>query len=318
MIRIITLNLNGIRSACAQGLLSGSAAQKADVVCVQEIKAQDADLDDAMRAGGHEGALPLRREEGLQRGRRVRARSPSRSGSASASRVRRRGPLRRGRFRRLSVVSLYLPSGFQLAGAPGGQVPLPEAFCRTCRNWASGREVVVCGDWNIAHKEIDLKNWKLQPEELRLPARGARLADPKVFDEFGFVDVFVARRRHPSATRGGAIAARLGQERRLAAGLPDRHPGHRDKAKATDIYVEERFSDHAPLIVDYDVVRPLVVSCGTQQSESLVIVEPGGHVGRLPLSLSTCPPGSCQEHEIERWGGGAVHQRVGAAAAVGG
>ena len=64
--------------------------------------------------------------------------------------------------------------------------------------------------------------------------------------------------------------------------------------------------------------RSLVVSCGTQQSEYLVVVEPGGHVGRLHLSLSTCPRGGKQEHQIERWSGGAVHQRVGAAAAVGG
>ena len=64
--------------------------------------------------------------------------------------------------------------------------------------------------------------------------------------------------------------------------------------------------------------RPLVVSCGTQQSELLVVVEPGGHVGRLPLSLSICPRGGCQENGFERWSGGAVHQRVGPAAAVGG
>jgi hypothetical protein len=63
---------------------------------------------------------------------------------------------------------------------------------------------------------------------------------------------------------------------------------------------------------------PLVVSCGTQQSESMVVVEPGGHVGRLPLSLSTCPRGGCQEHGFERWSGGAVHQRVGPAATLGG
>ena len=63
---------------------------------------------------------------------------------------------------------------------------------------------------------------------------------------------------------------------------------------------------------------PLVVSCGTQQSELLVVVEPGGHVGRLPLSLSTCPRGGSREYGIERWSGGAVHQRVGLAAAVGG
>ena len=63
---------------------------------------------------------------------------------------------------------------------------------------------------------------------------------------------------------------------------------------------------------------PLVVSCGTQQSELLVVVEPGGHVGRLPLSLSTCPRGSNRESGFEHWSGSAVHQRVGTAAALGG
>ena len=64
--------------------------------------------------------------------------------------------------------------------------------------------------------------------------------------------------------------------------------------------------------------RPLVVSCGTQQTEWPVVVEPGGHVGRLPLSLSTCPRGGSQEYGFERWRGGAVHRRIGSASTMGG
>ena len=91
--------------------------------------------------------------------------------------------------------------------------------------------------------------------------------------------------------------------------------------------VNERFATMcAHYLVDPDFCNvasgwekgPFVVSCGTQQSELLVVVEPGGHVGRLHLSLSTCPRGSSRESGFEHWSGSAVHQRIGSAAAVGG
>jgi exodeoxyribonuclease-3 len=118
----------------------------------------------------------------------------------------------------------------------------------------SGREIVLCGDWNIAHKEIDLKNWRgNQKNSGFLPEERAWLT--KVFDQHGWVDVY--RRLYPNTTgaaytwwsnRGQARAKNVGwridyqiASKRIAA-----------TAVKAKVYKNKRFSDHAPLIVDYE------------------------------------------------------------------
>ncbi len=120
---------------------------------------------------------------------------------------------------------------------------------------AEGREIVLCGDWNIAHQEIDLKNWKSnQKNSGFLPEERAWLS--KVFDELGWVDVY--RRLYPDTTgeaytwwsnRGQAWAKNVGWriDYQIAT------PGIAATAVEAQIYKAERFSDHAPLIVDYDI-----------------------------------------------------------------
>jgi exodeoxyribonuclease-3 len=119
---------------------------------------------------------------------------------------------------------------------------------------AEGREVVLCGDWNIAHKEIDLKNWKSnQKNSGFLPEERTWLT--RVFDEIGWVDVY--RQLHPEATgeaytwwsnRGQAWAKNVGW--RIDYQITT--PGIAATAKNAAVYKEQRFSDHAPLTVDYD------------------------------------------------------------------
>jgi len=116
---------------------------------------------------------------------------------------------------------------------------------------ASGREVIVCGDWNIAHKEIDLKNWRGNKKNSGfLPEERNWLT--QLFDEVGFVDVF--RVVHPEleaytwwSNRGQAWAKNVGWriDYQIAT------PGIAQRAKSASIYKEQRFSDHAPLTIDY-------------------------------------------------------------------
>jgi hypothetical protein len=145
----------------------------------------------------------LRRKEGLQRRRHLFAAGagPRRRGLRQR-RVRRRRPLPAGRFRQ-ALGGLALPAvGLQFRGAPAGQVPLSSTS--SARNWSAGeggarngREVLLCGDWNIAHTEKDLKNWKSnQKNSGFLPEERAWLG--AVFDELGWVDVH--RRLLPEAT----------------------------------------------------------------------------------------------------------------------
>jgi exodeoxyribonuclease-3 len=117
---------------------------------------------------------------------------------------------------------------------------------------ACGREVLLCGDWNIAHQEIDLRNWRAnQKNPGFLPEERAWLT--RVFDELGFVDVF--RRLDPRperytwwSNRGQAWAKNVGWriDYQIAT------PGLAASARAAAIYTRKRFSDHAPLTIDFD------------------------------------------------------------------
>jgi exodeoxyribonuclease-3 len=110
------------------------------------------------------------------------------------------------------------------------------------------------GDVNIAHKEIDLKNWKSNQKNSGFTARRARLDDPAAGPKAAWWTCTACSSPTPPtpATHGGATAARPGQQRGLAAGLPPGHAGLAAKARREKIYLEQRFSDHAPLIIDYD------------------------------------------------------------------
>jgi len=159
------------------------------------------------------------------------------------------------RFGNLSVISLYLPSGS--SGEDRQQVKfdfLARFYPHLAALRASGREVVICGDWNIAHKEIDLKNWKSnQKNSGFLPEERAWMT--QVLDELVWVDVH--RTLYPEATgeaytwwsnRGQAWAKNVGWriDYQLAT------PTLAATATSATVYKAERFSDHAPLIVDYD------------------------------------------------------------------
>jgi exodeoxyribonuclease-3 len=115
--------------------------------------------------------------------------------------------------------------------------------------------VVICGDWNIAHKEIDLKNWKGNKKNSGfLPEERAWMT--RIFDELGLVDVHRGMDRRAEqytwwSNRGQAWAKNVGWR-------IDYHvatPGIAAKAHAVSIYKDERFSDHAPLIIDYHLGR---------------------------------------------------------------
>jgi exodeoxyribonuclease-3 len=117
-----------------------------------------------------------------------------------------------------------------------------------------GRDIVVCGDWNIAHREIDLKNWKSnQKNSGFLPEERAWLG--RVLDEAGWCDVY--RTLHPETTdecytwwsnRGQAWAKNVGWrlDYQLATSSIVR------AARKASVFKEQRFSDHAPLTIDYD------------------------------------------------------------------
>lgn len=258
MLRIISLNLNGIRSAASKGLYDWLHGQDADIVCLQELKAQHADLSDGLKQpAGFEGWFHCAEKKGYSGVGLYARRSPDRIiHGLGIAEIDAEGRYLQADFGGLSVVSLYLPSGSSSEERQQAKFRFMALFWpRLEALRQSGREVVLCGDWNIAHQAIDLKNWRSnQKNSGFLPEERTWLT--RVFDEQGWVDVY--RRLYPEATgdaytwwsnRGQSWAKNVGWRIDYQIATPEL--AH--SARSAAVYKEQRFSDHAPLIVDYDI-----------------------------------------------------------------
>lgn len=254
--RIITANVNGIRSATNKGFFAWARRQRPDVVCLQETKAHRSQLDDHpcfprgwhcvfndAEARGYSGVAIYSRRE-----------PDSIIARLGWDAFDREGRYLEARFGNLSVASLYLPSGSSSETRQAFKYRVMEWLAPQFDAWSrSGRHYVLCGDWNIAHQAIDLKNWRSnQKNSGFLPDERAwldRLLRPE-----GWVDAFRALK--PEAVeytwwsnRGQAWANNVGWriDYQIVA------PALRPALLRTSIYRKHRFSDHAPLTVDYDV-----------------------------------------------------------------
>ncbi|MFA6970829.1 MAG: exodeoxyribonuclease III [Gallionella sp.] len=285
--RIISVNLNGIRSAASKGFYEWLALQDADVICLQELKAQAADMTEQMlNPHGYHGYFHYAEKKGYSGvGIYCRKLPTQVTVGLGIAEFDAEGRYLCADFADYSVVSLYLPSGSSGEERQAVKFKFMAAFLPHLRNMmgdstvsdgdatrrlpqsadfvsnvsqphlqelrASGREVIVCGDWNIAHKEIDLKNWRGNRKNSGfLPEERAWLTH--LFDKVGFVDVF--RSVHPEleaytwwSNRGQAWAKDVGWriDYQIAT------PGLAQRAQSASIYKEQRFSDHAPLTIDY-------------------------------------------------------------------
>lgn len=253
--RIITLNVNGIRSAARKGFFDWLAQQRAHVVCLQEVKAQADDLPDEIRQPkGFHGFFHLAGKKGYSGVALYSRPAPDRvvEGIGIAD-IDAEGRYLRADFGNLSVVSLYMPSGSSSPQRQVAKFNFMERFLPLLRDLhGSGREWIVCGDWNIAHREIDLRNWRAnQKNSGFLPEERAWLG--QVFEQLGLVDVF--RRLDPKpeqytwwSNRGQAWAKNVGWriDYQLASAQ------FVGTAREAAVYKAQRFSDHAPLQIDYD------------------------------------------------------------------
>ena len=257
MLRIISLNLNGIRSAWNKNVLPWTISQQADVIALQELKAQLPDLSAEMLApDGMHAAYHAAEKKGYSGVGLWSRQVPDQviegfdGGEFDAE-----GRYIRADFGNVSIISLYLPSGSSSPERQDAKFRFLDIFFpKMLALRAEGREIILCGDWNIAHQQIDLKNWKSnQKNSGFLPEERAWLS--RVFEELGWVDVY--RKLHPETTdecytwwsnRGQAWAKNVGWriDYQIAT------PGIAATARAASIYKESRFSDHAPLIIDYD------------------------------------------------------------------
>ncbi|GIX39738.1 MAG: exodeoxyribonuclease III [Silanimonas sp.] len=253
--RIATFNANGLRSAASKGFFDWFSAQGIDVLCVQETKAQAHQLEDArFRPAGYHVAF---RDATTKKGYSGVAIYSRRAPDALATGLGweafdEEGRWLEARFGRLSVVSLYLPSGSSAEARQAFKFEVMDWLRPKLRELlASGREVVLCGDWNIAHTPMDIRNAKSNEKNSGfLPEERAWMT--ALLGEDGWVDAY--RHLRPAgqdytwwSQRGQARAKNVGW--RIDYQLVS--PGLAARLEDCAIHPEPRFSDHAPFVVDY-------------------------------------------------------------------
>ena len=252
--RIVSLNVNGIRSGHSKGFHDWLAKSRADVVCLQETKAQFDDLTTAVRAPGRWHTFFVDAEKKGYSGVALFARRPPDRvvRGLGWDEFDREGRYVQADFGRLSVASVYLPSG----SSSDERQQMKFKFMERFMPWLEARrkeprEYILCGDWNIAHKPIDLKNWRSnQKNSGFLPEERAWL--DQVLGPVGWVDAFRTVNQEAEqytwwSNRGQAWAKNVGW--RIDYQMVT--PGLRERVAKAAIYKDARFSDHAPLIIDY-------------------------------------------------------------------
>lgn len=254
--RVITLNVNGIRSAASKGLFPWLVKQDADVICLQEVRAhqEQCAAHDVHLPGFHCAYYPAERPgyagvalySRAEPGRLVRG--------FGVAEFDREGRYLEAQFENVAVVSLYMPSG---SAGPERQQSKDRFLKKFLPHLAAlrrrRRPYILCGDWNIAHRQIDLRNWRSnQKNSGFLPHERAWLDE--LFDGLGFVDAFRSINAEPDqytwwSNRGQSWANNVGW--RIDYQVTS--PKLAGAARKAHIFRERRFSDHAPLIMDYDL-----------------------------------------------------------------
>ena len=255
MKRIITANVNGIRAAERKGFFEWMKTQDADVVCVQEIKAQEDQLDDKFYPQGvHTFYHPAERKGYSGTGLYCKQK-PDQVIHSIWKDIDFEGRLIQADFGDLSVISVYIPSGSAKQERQDYKMAfMTERFMPYLKKLQNdGRKYILCGDINIVHKRIDIKNFTSnQNRSGCLPEERAWMEE--LFTETGFIDAFREINQEADqytwwSNRGQAWANNTGWRidyHILSANL-------KGTPLRVEIYKDQRFSDHSPLIIDYDL-----------------------------------------------------------------
>ncbi|KRG71906.1 exodeoxyribonuclease III [Pseudoxanthomonas dokdonensis] len=259
--RIISFNANGLRSAAKKGFFDWFVEQDADILCVQETKAQEHQLSGSefLPPGYHVRFRDATTKKGYSGVAIYSRREPDEVRTALGREdFDEEGRYIEARFGNLSVVSFYIPSGSSGELRQGYKFAIMDWLAPILEEWrTSGRDYVLCGDWNIVRSALDIKNWKgNQKNSGCLPEErdwfNGLCVEPHPAGGCGWVDAY--RALHPQgqdytwwSNRGNARANDVGW--RIDYQLVT--PSLRDRLRATSVYRDSWFSDHAPFTVDY-------------------------------------------------------------------
>ncbi len=255
--KIITLNLNGIRAASRKDFFPWLKEQNADYICLQELKAQETDLSPEMKSPyeykayfsfaikkGYSGVGIYTKNEPLKVTKHL-----------GIPELDDEGRYIELEFKNLIIISIYLPSGSSGEERQAFKYKVLDKIYKVFEEKLNlGKDIIVCGDFNIAHHERDLKNFKGNKKNSGfLPDEREWLT--KLFTKGRWTDVY--RTLHPEegegsytwwSNRGQAWLKNVGW--RIDYQISNYE--NAIKAKKAYVYKDERFSDHAPLIIEYE------------------------------------------------------------------
>ena len=259
MFRLVSLNLNGIRSAASKGFVEWAQSLGADCMGVQEVRAQHGHLAGRYdHIDGLSGHFHLAQRPGYAGVGLYTRREPSDvSAGFGNEEFDAEGRYLEARYdtpkRKFSVISCYVPSGSSGEERQAAKYRFLDRLYPHLMALKTGREFVLVGDINIAHQQIDLRNWRSnQKNSGFLP--GERAWMTRLLGEGGLVDVFRTLNPNPDqytwwSNRGQAWQNNVGW--RLDYHLAT--PSVAARARREQIYLQQRFSDHAPVIIDYEL-----------------------------------------------------------------
>ena len=258
MFRLVTLNLNGIRSAADKGFLEWAAQTGADCMGVQEVKAQNEHVAGRFEhVAGMDGHFHYAEKKGYSGVGLYTRKAPSEViAGFDGGEFDVEGRYIEARFdtpkRKFSVISCYFPSGSSSEERQLAKFRFLGRMYPHLMALKAEREFILVGDINIAHQAIDLKNWRSNQKNSGFtPEERAWMTT--LLTEGGLVDVFRTLNPNPDqytwwSNRGQAWAKNVGWriDYQLAT------PYTAALARSASIYKDQRFSDHAPLTIDYD------------------------------------------------------------------
>lgn len=254
--KVASFNVNGIRAASKKGLIDWFLTEKIDVLCIQETKAQEHQLTDALfNPKGYYRAVFDAQKKGYSGVAIYTNMKPDTVitglGFPTAD---NEGRYLQANFGNLSIASLYLPSGSSGDERQAVKFDFLSRYEQILRQQANdGRDYILCGDWNIVHKACDIKNFKSnQKSSGCLPEERAWM--DQLFNDIGFVDAFRVVNQNTDqytwwSNRGRARENNVGW--RIDYQVIS--PRLQNKIIAASVYKGQWFSDHAPLIIDYDL-----------------------------------------------------------------
>jgi exodeoxyribonuclease-3 len=252
--RIVSANLNGIRSAASKGFFTWLLQEQPDIVCLQETKAQRVQLaDPVFQPPGYHSYFFDAAKKGYSGVAIYTRQQPDRVISGlNWQTADMEGRYIQADFGNLSVASLYLPSGTSGVERQAIKMQFLTFYREHLASLnGNGREYIICGDFNIAHHPIDLKNWRAnQKNSGFLPEERAWL--DQLFGEVGFLDAFRLVNQQAEqytwwSNRGRAWEKNVGWRIDYQVITP----GLAAAVRSAEIYKAQRFSDHAPLIIEY-------------------------------------------------------------------